>query len=335
MMVEVFMPKLGLTMREGTVVQWLKAEGEFVSKGEVLLEISTEKITNSIEAPVGGTLAKILVPEGEVAPVGAVVALLAASAEDAVPPDQAEPVLGDREGGASPAEEADKVIAKAIPLAGVRKAIADRMEESLRKSPQATLTTRVDMSALLALKNDLASRGKQVSQTALLVKATAAALAEHPLLNVSIQEGKIVFYESINIGVAVAADDLLYVPVIKNADQKSVTEIAERIKVFAEQAKAGKLSAKDLSGGTFTLSNMGMYDVDVMTPIINLPEAAILAVGTVRKELVVDGDGTTQIKPMAYLSLTIDHAATDGVPAARFLQTLKQILANPSPCLDH
>lgn len=225
--------------------------------------------------------------------------------------------------------EDDKVILKELPLSGIRRIIAEKMEESLRKAPQATVTAKADMSGLIALKKKYFDQGIDLTYTDLFIKVTESALKLNPSLNASLQNGKIVQYKSINIGVAVGTDKALFVPVIKNVQDKNLPEVSRELKGLIQKIHEQKITADELTGGTFTLSNMGMFQVDVMTPIINTPEAAILSIGRTRKELVVENDETIKIKPMTTLSLTLDHSVLDGLPAARFLETYLQIMENP------
>ncbi len=225
--------------------------------------------------------------------------------------------------------EDGKIILKEFPLSGIRRMIAEKMEESLRKAPQATVTAKADMSALIALKQKYFDQGTELTFTDLLVKVTGSALKLNPALNASRQNGKIVQYQSINIGVAVGTDKALFVPVIRNVQDKSLLEVSGELKGLIEKIREQKITAGELTGGTFTLSNMGMFPLDVMTPIINVPEAAILSIGATRKELVVENDDTIKIKPMTTLSLTLDHAVLDGLPVARFLETFLRIMENP------
>lgn len=222
-----------------------------------------------------------------------------------------------------------KEILKETKLTGIRRIIANKMEESLRKSPQATITTKADMSGLIALRKTYLDQGLDLSYTDLFVKVTESALKLNPDLNSSLQEGKIIQYKSINIGVAVGTDKALFVPVIKNVQDKSLLEVSKELKEMIQKIKEQRISVEELTGGTFTISNMGMFRVDVMTPIINVPEAAIMSIGTIRKELIVEDDETIKIKPMTTLSLTLDHAVIDGLPAARFLETYIKIMENP------
>jgi len=222
-----------------------------------------------------------------------------------------------------------KEILKEIRLSGIRRMIANKMEESLRKSPQATITTKADMDGLIALRKTYLNQGVDLSYTYLFVKVTESALQLNPDLNSSLQDGKIIHYKSINIGVAVGTDKGLFVPVIKNVQEKSLLMVSKELKEMINKIKEQKITGDDLTGGTFTISNMGMFRVDVMTPIINIPEAAILSIGTIRKELIVEDDETIKIKSMTTLSLTLDHAAIDGLPAARFLESYLKIMEDP------
>jgi pyruvate dehydrogenase E2 component (dihydrolipoamide acetyltransferase) len=167
---------------------------------------------------------------------------------------------------------------------------------------------------------------RQISYTELLVKAVAEALKKHPLLNSTlVEDEKIKAYADINIGVAVATEQGLVVPVIHYADKKTLEEIAAKLRDLAEKAKEGKLAKEDLSGGTFTITNLGMYGVDLFMPIINPPEAAILAVGQIVNKPAAEGKEIV-IKPIMTLSLAYDHRIVDGAPAAQFLEEIKKTL---------
>ena len=223
--------------------------------------------------------------------------------------------------------------AKIIPLEGMRKIIAERMTLSARTTARVLLTIDVDMSEVSKLRQSLLEDvekkwGVRLTYTDILVKAVAKALEEHPIVNSILVEDKIHVMESINIGVAVALKDGLIVPVVREANKKSLIEIALQLKELIEKARQGKLSTEEATGGTFTISNLGMYGVGVQMQIINPPEVAILGVGAITdKPAVINGQIT--IRPMMTLSLVFDHRALDGAPAAEFLVTLKRILENP------
>jgi pyruvate dehydrogenase E2 component (dihydrolipoamide acetyltransferase) len=364
MVTKVVMPKLSLTMKEGTIGQWYKKEGETVKKGEPIVEIISEKATYDLESPATGILRKILIEEGADAQVNAVLAIITAPDETLTEqeilvekPQLAQ--LSKKRVIASPAakrlakehdinlslvkgsgpegriseedvrkfiEERKGLLPKTkeiLPLIGFKKISAERIATSFRTAPHSTLMMEVDISKASELRNKL-----QVSYTTIIVKAAAKALKEHSLINSTLEDNKIRIFEDINIGVAVAAPQGLIVPVIHNADQKSLKEINAAINELAQKARQGKLTKEDLSGGTFTITNLGMYNVSFFTPIINPPEAAILGVGKItQKPAIINGKMET--KPSMILSLSYDHRIVDGAPAAQFLHRIKELLENP------
>ncbi|MEM3011412.1 MAG: dihydrolipoamide acetyltransferase family protein [Candidatus Bathyarchaeia archaeon] len=366
------MPRLSLTMKEGTVVQWFKKEGESVEKGEPLVEVMSEKVTYDIEAPSSGVLRKILAAEGAEVPIDAAIAIITAPEEElpeleetkkgvlAVPVEEiqvsrektgrflASPaakrlakeygvdlaqVVGTGPEGRIVERDVERFIREKlrlapkvkeiIPLTGIRKTVAERVSLSFRTAPHSTITMEVDMTEASKLREKT-----QFSYTEILVKAVAEALKKHPMINSTLEEDKIKVFEDINIGIAVATEKGLVVPVVRNADKKSLPEIASEIKELVEKAREGKLTKEDVSGGTFTITNLGMFGVDVFTPIINPSETAILGVGRIIEKPVVVG-GEIKIKPMMTLSLSYDHRVIDGAPAAQFLKTIKETLEKP------
>lgn len=328
---DVHMPRLGMSMKEGNLVRWIKKEGDVVKKGEPLAEIASEKITNEIEAPADGVLNKIIVLEGETVAVGAVVATLTESVGLSSAPKTEQENKGEEE----VVSKGPKTVLEKKPLSGLRRTIGERMTESLKRSPQGTMTTRADMTELAALKADYAARDIKISYTDMLVKIVGIALEKNPVLNSSIVDDKQVFYKSINIGVGVGTEDGLFVPVVKNVEEKDLLQISQELKEFSLKVKEKRIEPEDMSGSTFTISNLGMFDVDIVTPIINPPEAAILAVGATRKEVVVLEDDSTAVRPLTTLSLTADHAVMDGIPAVTFLSTIKDIMKNPQEFLGN
>lgn len=428
----VVMPKLGLTMTEGTLSAWKKKEGDAVKEGEALFEVETDKLTNTIEAPASGVLRRIIVAEGRTVPCLEPVAVIAAADEDIsgltgtaqTAPTAAEPVQapaaaavrtpGERliaspaakklakELGidialvrgtgpkgrvteedvknykpAAPAAEQEESGTKASPLAakiaadigldlnevgsrgrvlaedilkylegtrekaaeaareeivamsGMRKAIAKNMLNSHMTSPTVTFNLSVDMSAMKHYREQLKGQDIKVSYTDLLVKFVARALTEFPLLNCSAEDNKIIYKHYVNMGVAVALDNGLVVPNVTDADKKSLTEISAELKELAKLAREGGLPMEKLRGGTFTITNLGMYGIESFSPIINQPEVAILGVTTIEDRAVVR-NGEIVIRPMMTLSLTADHRVADGSVAASFLQRIKCLLENPA-----
>jgi pyruvate dehydrogenase E2 component (dihydrolipoamide acetyltransferase) len=239
----------------------------------------------------------------------------------------AEDILRYLESTREKADEAPRE--ETVPMNGMRKAIARNMLNSHMTSPTVTANLSVDMSAMKAYREQLKAKEIKVSYTDLLVKFIAKALTEFPLLNCSVEDNKIVYKHYVNMGVAVALDNGLVVPNVPDADKKSLTEISKEIKELAKLAREGGLPMEKLRGGTFTITNLGMYGIESFTPIINQPEVAILGVTTMEDRAVVRG-GEIVIRPMMTLSLTFDHRVVDGSVAAEFLQRVKALLENPA-----
>lgn len=219
-----------------------------------------------------------------------------------------------------------------ISMSGIREIIAERMTLSVQTNASVTLHTEVDATAFVELRgmlNDkLQAREVNLTYTDLLVKVVANALQEHPRLNATLTDDGIHLLSEINIGVAVALEDGLVVPVVRNADKKRLSEISAQVSDFAERARRNQLTPGELQGGTFTITNLGNFGIDAFTPIINPPESAILGVGRILKKPVVHEDEIA-IRSMLTLSLTFDHRVIDGAPAAQFLQTVAGYIQDP------
>ncbi|MDN5332635.1 MAG: hypothetical protein PWP45_1860 [Tepidanaerobacteraceae bacterium] len=428
------MPKLGLTMTEGTILRWLKKEGEEVKQGEPLLEIETDKVNLEEEAPASGILKKILAPEGSVVEVGKEIAIIGgedeplpelgevdkANAEFEGAGAGSEPVPAEAEtakdgiGGKVKASPAAKRVARehgvdlrmvtptgpdgrivekdvlafvesrkvratpvakktaqekgidlsliekpegeritkrdvmeaveaassakqeysVIPWTGMRKVISEKMTKSKKEIPHFYLTLEVDMSKVLELREKLMPKVQEMSGTKLsindiLIKAAAAALAEFPAVNSSAGEEGILVKNRINIGLAVALENGLVVPVVRDADKKGLARISKETAELIRKAREGKLLPDDYQGGTFTISNLGMYDIEEFSAIINAPESAILAVGKIMKKPVVTEDDEIAVRPMMKLTLSCDHRVIDGALGAKFLRRIKQLLEDP------
>ena len=386
----VIMPKTGMSMEEGTILRWLKKEGEEVAKGEILLEIETDKTSMEVEAEASGRLLAILRREGEVVPVtqtiawigqpgeawsegadaspapAAMSAPVAAAPEAAPRPEAALPLVP----GEVPATPAARRRARELglaldgmsgsgpfgavrlrdlaaagpgpespaprgapaagrPLEGMRKAIAEKMVRSWQV-PSPTLITRVDVTELEQTRRSLNAAGElRIGFTDLVLKAAAAALGEHPLLNSSLQGERIVLHGEINIGLAVALEDGLAVPVLRGADRLSLRRISETTRQLAALARERRLTREQSSGGTFTVSNLGRYGITAFTPLLNVPESAILGVGAIQEVLRFDDHRQVVARQVLELSLTHDHRHIDGAPAALFLQAVRRLLENP------
>jgi pyruvate dehydrogenase E2 component (dihydrolipoamide acetyltransferase) len=398
---EVILPRLGQGMESGTIVRWLKAEGEPVEKGEPLFELDTDKVTQEVEAEASGVLLRIEVAEGEV-PVGETVAFIGAEGEEAPAsaekPAEAPAREPERQEGRAAAEVAERheqpaaasngrikasplarrmarergielsgihgtgpdgrIVAEdveraeaaavtpaavpvpvpageveRVPLTNIRKTIARRLTEAWQ-IPVFQLQTSADMTRVDALVARLRERDPdvRVTVTDFLTKVCARALVLHREVNAEFTEDAILLHPSANVGLAVAAPQGLVVPVIRSAERLALTEIAGIRAELVGRARENKLRAEDLEGGTFTISNLGMYAVERFTAVLNPPQAAIVAVGAT-EERVVPADGGTAVRPLLTLTGTFDHRAVDGAPAAAFLQTLKESLEDPGLAL--
>lgn len=444
---EVLMPKLGLTMTEGTIEEWKYKEGDSVKKGDILFSVATDKLTNDVEAEVDGVLLKILLPEGETAPCKAVIAYIGeageviaagnastestaaqapASSAAAVPAktpavtrDPGAPVLASpaakklaKEKGvdlaliagtgpkgritledveayltapkanepaaevktsplaaklaeelgvdvskiqsdgrvmkadvltaagvctAAPAAEAapaistgdnDEAPVKVNPL---RRSIAANMSNSWHTSPRVTYTFAVDVTAMKALraklKDSLKEQGIKLTYNHILMKVVAKALMEFPDVNASFADNMLTRHKHVNMGLAVAKGDGLIVPNVKNADSKSLAEIAKETEALIEATRSGNIDMKDMTGGTFTITSLGPYGVRSFSPIINQPELAILGVCDIVDTPIVC-NGEIVIRPMMNLCLTADHRVVDGVMASKFMKRVVELLEN-------
>jgi pyruvate dehydrogenase E2 component (dihydrolipoamide acetyltransferase) len=450
MAVEIIMPKLSDTMEEGTILKWLKREGDTVARGEVIAEVETDKADMELEAEAAGTLREIKVGAGQSAPVGAVLALLdedgaaqarerggqAAAGREGGPRDAADterkesaperrpagaraPATGAPERAAEPAkaspsarhladehgidlasvrgsgpggrivkedvaaaveaqtrraeaprretagdgpgraerpregaggegragepaeaarraretraEEPPAPTAERHEMSRMRQSIARRMTEAFREIPHFYVTAEIDMTEAVRLKQALQASelfATPITYTHMVLKATALALRRHPRLNSSYRDGAIEVKGEINLGMAVAVEDGLIVPIVRRADELPLGEIAAQARRLAERASQGRFDRDDLSGGTFTVSNMGMLDIEHFTAVINPPQAAILAVGAIKERPVVRGGVIVPARTMR-VTLSCDHRIIDGVMAGRFLEELKRLLESP------
>jgi pyruvate dehydrogenase E2 component (dihydrolipoamide acetyltransferase) len=229
---------------------------------------------------------------------------------------------------APPAAEPGSALPESVALTGVRAVIAGRMASSHSQTAPVTLTSEVDATALVDLRHELARDGIEVSYTDLFVCVLARALREHPQLNASLEGDHIRRWRQVHIGVAVDTERGLLAPVVRDVDRKGLQQIAQEVKAVTDRARAGQCSPDELRGSTFTVTNLGMFGIDAFTPLINLPECAILGVGRIRTQPVM-ADGAVIGRQMVWLSLTFDHRLVDGGPAARFLQRVAQLVERP------
>ena len=400
--IEMIMPKLGLTMEEGTVIRWLKKAGEKVQEGEGLVEIETDKVVQELEAPATGILKEIHAENGAVVPVTQVIGIISTETQGGTAPQsdslfaKSAPGTKKREvvnhevgkSKGAPGSEKKKekleqkteikisrrarrivtqhgidaaeissgsgpdgrIIEKDIlsflenreeesgfiwrKLTPIQARTAKRVTESFKNIPHFYLQKEIIAEKLLILKEKINaepehSQGLHITISDLIIKLTAAALKKHQLANASWADGRIKIYQAANIGLAVAIDEGLIVPVIHRADKKHISEIAQERAVLVEKAQQGLLKPNMMKGGTFTITNLGMADIDCFSAIINSPQSGILAVGAV-KDRPVGINGAVVLKPTVKLTLSCDHRVLGGVEGAAFLQTMSDFIENPS-----
>jgi pyruvate dehydrogenase E2 component (dihydrolipoamide acetyltransferase) len=401
MATEIKLPRLGQGMESGTIVKWLKSEGDEVKKGEPLYELDTDKVTQEVEADASGVLLKIQIREGEVE-VGRTIAVIGEAGESVPESAPAEPrptatrevearvtelkpkVVSSRANGrikASPlarriarergidlenvagtgpegrvvAEDVERAAAdvsapaalqplpsetvlpsevRLEPLTSMRKTIARRLTEAWQ-APVFQLGVTVDMERAQLVRAKLVELnrdGAKPTLSDLLTKVCAAALMRHRAVNALYEGDAIALHPSANVGIAVAVEQGLIVPVIRSCERLSVQEIANARADLVERARAGKLKQQDLDGGTFTISNLGMYGIERFIAVLNPPQVAILAVGSV-EDRIVPVDGEPRVRPRMELTLTCDHRAVDGATGAQFLTAVKQFLEEPGLAL--
>ena len=398
MISEVVMPQMGADMEEGTIIRWLKREGDAVERGEIIAEIETDKANVEIEAFELGVFRKVLASEGDTVAVGAVIAIIASPEEDISryqaaakkakdeAPSAAAEVKAPRRGGAAPSDSrvraspvarrlaqekeidlaqvegtgpAGRIVqrdveaaierlaagapepapaaAPAAPtevvgMSRMRRTIARRMAQSKREAPHYYITLDIEMTEAERLRrqlNDASHREPHISVNDLIVKASAMALARHPVFNTWFVEGEIRRHQAINVCVAIALEEGLIAPAILDCGSKSLAQIAQASRSLAERAKSGSLKPEEYSGGTFTVSNLGMYDVETLVAIIQPPQTAILGAGAVRPAAVVR-EGQVTVAELMKVALSADHRVTDGGQGAQFLNEIRRLLEDPA-----
>lgn len=227
-----------------------------------------------------------------------------------------------------------KIILKTVPFTGVRRTIASNLYESLYVGVPNFSFVRADMGALIKLREKYKMLGLKIGYTDMMIKLCAPALAKSPYLNSSINGKKIELYQSVNIAVGVSTeDDLLYAPVIRNVELKNVQEIAHELRNLAAKVRNKTITLEDMTGGTFTFSSTGAYEIDGSDAIIPAPQAAIMTVGNIKNEVVADEDKNISVRPQAYLGLTVDHRIVSGVPLCQFIEAYLACLKDPEPYL--
>jgi pyruvate dehydrogenase E2 component (dihydrolipoamide acetyltransferase) len=397
-------------MEAGTIVRWLKSEGDQVEKGEPLYELDTDKVTQEVEAEASGVLLKILAGEGDEIEVGKRIAVIGEEGEDVEAEAEAEAEVEveedeQEEGSPGPAREEEReegreaaadeepaadapqpsrvngrvkasplarriarernidlasltgtgpdgrivaedveraaatpahatvgaapLEADVVPLTSIRRTIARRLTKAW-EAPVFQISMSADMTRAQALRERL--RDQKVTVTDVLTKLAAIALLRHREVNAHFADDELRIFPSAHIGLAVATERGLVVPVIKEAERKSLVQLAIERGQLVERARDAKLTQEDLEGGTFTISNLGMYGVEIFTAVLNPPQAAILAVGAIEEKAVVE-EGDVVVRPLMAMTLTCDHRAVDGAKASEFLRELKTLLEEPGLAL--
>jgi pyruvate/2-oxoglutarate dehydrogenase complex dihydrolipoamide acyltransferase (E2) component len=359
---DIIMPQLGESIAEGTIVKWLIPPGGRVEKDQSLMEVETDKVALEIPSPAAGFLTEILVQEGQTVPVGTLLARLEEQivpsgivnrvggvvVRPMVPPGEGEDhyspavrqlakehgvelaqVTGTGAGGRVTKKDVLDVIAKSgtvvpaeeiLPLTPMRKTIAERMVKSRQTSAHVATFFEADFSAIAKFHE-----GRQLTYLPFIINAVARAIKDVPVLNSSWSDQGIVLKKDIHLGLAVALEEGLLVPVVRHADRKGLAQLAKEVADLAERARTKKLSPEEVQGGTFTITNHGGSGSLFSTPIINQPQIAILGVGAVQKRPVVLNDAIA-IRLMSYLSLSFDHRVIDGATADRFMSKVKAYL---------
>jgi len=393
MATEIKLPRLGQGMESGTIVKWLKSEGDAVEKGEPLYELDTDKVTQEVESDASGVLLKIAVQEGEV-DVGRTIAVIGKQGEKvsisengAQAPEPSTTVSSEHVRGLTPAvsRRDDGGRIKASPLArriarergldiariqgtgpdgrivaedveraqahapvatgppvgevevrqltSIRKTIARRLTQAW-EAPVFQLVVSADTTEALALVARLRELhpDERPTVTDVLTRVTASALMRHRDVNAHYADDEIQIHPSANVGIAVAAPQGLIVPVIRGAERLSIVEIARQRADLVQRTRDNKLKQDDLEGGTFTISNLGMFGIEQFVAVLNPPQVAILAVGASEERVVVE-NGAFVARPLMTLTLTCDHRAIDGAVGADFLRTLKQLVESPALAL--
>ena len=443
---EIVLPQWGMEMQDGTIVRWLKQEGDTVAEGEPIVEVETAKLQTELESTASGILSRIVAQEGQIVPIRGVLCVIAEPGEELAPsaapaaaasasPESATQVASASNGAGSPGvqvvpaarrlarergvdlaqlrgsgpngrilladveaalqspaapaaepagrvpvvpaarrlarendvdlstvtgsgpqgriliEDVEAAIAArsapaapepsadgVVPLTGIRGAVATRMLQSIQTTAQVTLTTEAVVTEAMQLRRGLSRHhaeeaGGSIGPLPVVVKATAEALKRHPRMNAIETAGadgtaQVQMLSEINIGLAVALEEGLVTPVIRGADGKSLAQLAAENRDLAARTREGRTRPEEISGGTFTITNLGANDIDGFTPIINPPQVGILGVGRVVEKPVI-ADGEIAKGETMYLSLTFDHRVIDGAPAAEFLQTVKLLLEDP------
>ena len=347
---DVLVPILGESVVEATVSKWIKKQGEFVEVDEPIVELETDKVTLEVPASISGILDNLAVSEGDTVEVGALLAMIVAGEKTE---EVKKPAVEKKEekvhqqkvvsniNESKPVAPESKLIRSTqnenleerVPMSRLRLAIARRLKEAQNTAAMLTTYNEVDMSALMEMRNNYQEsfekkNGVRLGYMSFFVKAAIDALSQFPAVNAEIDGNDIIYKNYYNIGVAVGTAQGLVVPVLKNADDMSFGETEANIAEFGKKAKDGSLAISDMAGGTFTISNGGVYGSLMSSPILNPPQSGILGMHKIQKRPIAIGDNI-EIRPMMYLALSYDHRIVDGREAVSFLVRIKEIIEDP------
>ena len=347
---DVIVPVLGESVVEATVSKWIKKQGDYVEVDDPIVELETDKVTLEVPASITGILENTVVSEGDTVEVGALLGtIIAGEKQDkneriseevkAEEVEKEKPTTNNLESVSNdqPAENTrnnDNInLEERIPMSRLRQAIARRLKEAQNTAAMLTTYNEVDMSALMEMRKNYQEsfekkNGVRLGYMSFFVKASIDALSEFPAVNAEIDGNDIIYKNYYNIGVAVGTSQGLVVPVLKNADKMSFGETEATIAEFGKKAKEGNLAMSDMAGGTFTISNGGVYGSLMSSPILNPPQSGILGMHKIQKRPVAIGD-SIEIRPMMYLALSYDHRIIDGREAVSFLVRIKEIIEDP------
>ena len=347
---DILVPILGESVVEATVSKWIKKQGEFVEVDEPIVELETDKVTLEVPASISGILDNLAVSEGDTVEVGALLAMIVAGEKTEEPKKPAvekkeekvhqEKVVSNINESKPIAPESKVIrstqnenLEERVPMSRLRLAIARRLKEAQNTAAMLTTYNEVDMSALMEMRNNYQEsfekkNGVRLGYMSFFVKAAIDALNQFPAVNAEIDGNDIIYKNYYNIGVAVGTSQGLVVPVLKNADDMSFGKTEANIAEFGKKAKDGSLAISDMAGGTFTISNGGVYGSLMSSPILNPPQSGILGMHKIQKRPIAIGDNI-EIRPMMYLALSYDHRIVDGREAVSFLVRIKEIIEDP------
>jgi len=346
-MFEIKVPSLGESETEATLISWLKDVGDEVQVDDIVAEIESDKITMEITATESGILTEQHFAVEDTVEPGQVIGLIDTSVEvEAKPadpqakekiensPTSPEPQVESEEVSSSPADNLAEREQVRIPMTRLRKRIATRLKEAQNTAAMLTTFNEANMQSIMELRSEYKDAfeekfGTKLGFMSFFVKACALACADFPTVNAQIDGVDVLYHNYIDMGIAVSTDNGLIVPVLHDVGIKSYAEIEQGIIDLATRARTGGLKPEDMQGGTFSITNGGIFGSMLSTPILNTPQSAILGMHTIQKRAVVEDDEVV-IRPMMYLALSYDHRLIDGKDAVQFLVKVKEALENPS-----